>query len=284
MLAHAPINRHLPASHRRPVVIHFPDKIVRRYAGGNGRDFFRKTFPLGHGNSGITGISPFLSKIRTPVNRILALEVRQHRIEGTFAGIQRCTRSLDHVVAQCIAHTLRCKLVGIKTACAWMLSDFLVHQRLSQCGCVLLVVPQLAKADDVHHHVLLEFHTEFKCQLRSQHDGFRIISIDVQYRGLNHFDDVGAIQGRATVAWIAGSKTDLVIDHQMDCAAREITPRFSQRKRFHDDALPGKRSVAMYQHGQYLQALGVCAAIHAGANRALHYRVHNFQVRRVKRQ
>ena len=40
----------------------------------------------------------------------------------------------------------------------------------------------------------------------------------------------------------------------------------------------------MHQHGQYLFAMGVCTAVHAGPHRAFDHRVDNFQVRRVKRE
>ena len=106
----------------------------------------------------------------------------------------------------------------------------------------------------------------------------------MQYRCVNHLHHVSAVQRRAAVARVAGGKANLVIDDDVHSAAGGVTTGFGQRERFHHHALAGKGGVAMHQDGQHLQALGVSAAVHAGTHRAFNYRVHNFKVRRVKRQ
>lgn len=79
-----------------------------------------------------------------------------------LARIHRSTIGLDHIVTQRFTQALCRQLVGIQLACAGVLANFFVHQRLRQCRRILLVVAQFAKADDVHHHVLAKFHAELK--------------------------------------------------------------------------------------------------------------------------
>ncbi len=79
-------------------------------------------------------------------------------------------------------------------------ADLLVHQRLGQSRGVLLVVAQLAEADDVHHHVFLELHAELQRELGGQHHGLGIVAVHVQHRRLDHLDHVGAVQRGTRVA------------------------------------------------------------------------------------
>ena len=116
---------------------------------------------------------------------------------------------------------------------------------------------EFAKTDDVHHHVFVKLHAELQRQLGCQHHGFRVVAIDVQHGRFNHLDHIRAVQRRAAVARVTGGKANLVVDHQMHRAACEITSGFGQCQGFHDHALSRKRRVAMHQHGQHLQALGV---------------------------
>ena len=165
-----------------------------------------------------------------------------------------------------------------------MLGNFLVHQWLGQRRRVLLVVAELAKADDVDDHIFLEFHPEFQRQLGCQHHGFRIVAMDMQHRCFNHFDHVGAVQRGAAIARITSGETDLVVDHEVNRSTRRITTCFGQRQCFHHNALPRKSGVAMHQHRQDLQAFGVGTAIHTGANRAFDNRIDNLKVRRIECQ
>jgi hypothetical protein len=125
-------------------------------------------------------------------------------------------------------HALRLKLVGIELARAGMLGDLLVHQRLRHHRLVLLVVAELAEADDVDHHVLLEFLAVFHGDLGHQRHGFGIVAIDVEDRRLDHLEDVGAIQRGAVVAQVGGGEADLVVHHDMHRAARAVAARLAR--------------------------------------------------------
>ena len=239
---------------------------MRRHAGRNGGDFFSQTLPLTQGDRGLGGIGPLLANKGRPVHSVLALEVGQYRVHRVFARIHGSAKGFDHVIAERGPQTLRCQLVGVQAARSGVSCNFLVHQRLRQRGCVLLIVAELAETNDVHHHVLAKLQTELKRQLSGQHHSFRVIAVHMHHRRLDHLDHISAIQCGAAVAWIAGGETDLVVDDDMHRATRGVTPGFSQCKGFHVDTLARKGRVAMHQHRQHLLAERVSAAIHAGAH------------------
>ena len=76
----------------------------------------------------------------------------------------------------------------------------------------MLVVTQLAEADNVDHDIVFELAAEVERQLNGVHHGLRVVAVDVQHRRFDHFDDVGAVQGGTHVARVGGSKADLVVD------------------------------------------------------------------------
>ena len=82
------------------------------------------------------------------------------------------------------------KFVGVELASARVLADFFVHQRLGQRRGVLLVVAELAKADDVHDDIFVELLAVVECQLGGEHNGFGVVAIDVQDGRFNHLDHV----------------------------------------------------------------------------------------------
>ena len=284
VLAHAPVHIDLATAHGGAVVVHLLDQLVRGDAGRNRGDSLSQTLPLGHRNGGIGGIGPFFAQEGRPVDHVLALEVGKHWVNRVTASVHRGAIGLDHVVAERGAQALRGELVRIQPAGPGVLCNLLVHQRLGQAGGVLLVVAELAKAGDVDHHVLTETHAVLQRQLAGQHHRLRIVAVDVQHRGLDHLEDVGAKRGRAQIARIGGGKADLVVDDDVHHAAGGIAPGLSQRQGFLVDALAAKGGIAMHQHRQHLLALGIAPAVHAGAHRALDHRVDDFQVRRVESQ
>ena len=143
---------------------------------------------------------------------------------------------------------------------------------------------QLAEADDVYDHVLLELHAVVQRQLHAQCHSFWIVTVDVQHRRLHHLHDVRAVGGRTLVAGVRGGETNLVVDDDVYRAASAVTTGLHQRQGFLVHALASKSRVTVHQHRQHLLAFGVVAAIHARAHRAFDHRVHDFQVGRVERQ
>ncbi len=181
-------------------------------------------------------------------------------------------------------HALLHQLFSVQRARARMLRNRLVHQRLRDSRRVLLVVTELAEADDVDDDVLVELHPEVDGQLRSQHDRFRIVAVHVQHRRLDHLDDVRAVQRRARVARVGRREADLVVDDDVQRAVRAVTARLREVQRFHHDALAGESRVAVDLHRQHLQAAVVAATVHTRLGRPFDHRVDDFKVRRVERE
>ncbi len=284
VLAHAPVDVDLATAHGSAVVIDLLDQLVRVDAGGNRGELLGQTLPLGQRNRGVGGIGPLLAQERAPVGRVLALEVADGRVDGVATFVHRSAIGLDHVVAQRVTQTLGGQLVGVQATRAGVGRDLLVHQRLGQRRGVLLVVAELAEADDVDHDILAELQAVLERELGGQHDSFRIITVDVQHRRLDHLDDVGAVQGRAQVARVRGREADLVVDDNVDGAARGVATGLGQRQRFLVHALAAEGGVAVHQHRQHLGADLVAATVHARAHRTFDHRVDDLEVGRVEGQ
>lgn len=109
-----------------------------------------------------------------------------------------------------------------------MLGNGLVHQRLRDRRRVLLVVAELAEADDIDDHVLMELRAEVDGELRGEHHGFGIVAVHVQHRRFDHLDDVRAVQRRARVARVRGRETDLIVDDDMQRAVRAVAARLRE--------------------------------------------------------
>ena len=284
-LAHAPVDVDLAAAHRGAVGQHFLDERVDLEVLRHRGHALGQALDLGQRERGVGGIRPLLAQEGRPVDGVLALEVGQHRVDGVAAFVHRGAVGLDHGVrAIGRQHALRHQLVAVQAAGARVLGDLLVHQRLGQAGRVLLVVAQLAEADDVDHDVLAELLAVVHGDLGALHHRLGVVPVHVQHGCIDHLHDVGAIQGRAAIARVAGGEADLVVDDQVHGAASAVATRLRQGQRLHDHALAREGGVAVHQHRQHLRARGVAAALHARLDRALDDRVHDLEVRRVEGQ
>ena len=88
----------------------------------------------------------------------LLLKLESTGLDGLLARVERRRGSVLIIASGSSArdHALRDQLVGVQLARARVLRDLLVHQRLRDERLVLLVVAELAEADEVDHHVLVE--------------------------------------------------------------------------------------------------------------------------------
>ena len=285
VLAHAPIDRQLAGAHLATVVddlLHarMQRKVRRRLGKPLGQ---AQQFLLRH-----CGVALFRIRcldVRRPVRARLALEVGDDRVDQSTAFVQRGTESLDHPLGVIGADDALCRqLVGVKLARAGMGIDLLVHQRLGHHRLVLLVMTELAEADDVDHDVGTEFVPELHRHLRDEGHGFRIVAIDMEDRRLDHLEDVGAIERGPVVAQIGRGKADLVVHDQVHRAAGPVAARLREVERFLVDALAGHGGVAMDQHRHHFP-LAVGAAAHLPRiDRAAHYGIDDLQVRGIEGQ
>ncbi|MNX11170.1 hypothetical protein D3C86_409270 [compost metagenome] len=285
MFAHAPVQVHFALAHGAAVVQQLGDQRVHREAFRNRRDAFADALEFGQRHGGVGLVGPLGAQERRPVDGVLALVVGQHRFDGALAVFHELAVVLDELIGFAFGqHALRGQLVGVQLARAGVMADALVHQGLRQRRGVLLVVAQLAEANDVHDDVMTELQAVVQGQLGDEHHGFGIVAVDVEHRGFDHLDHVGAIQRRTRVARVGRGEADLVVDDDVQRAARAVAARLGQVQGFHHDALAGESRVAVHQHRQHLLAFAIAAAFLASAHAAFDHGVDDFQVGRVERQ
>ena len=211
--------------------------------------------------------------------------VGDDRIDRVFAGIHGVAEGGDQMVGVAFLDgALGFQAVGVQLAGAGVNADALVHQRLGDGRGVLLVVAQLAEADDVDDHVLAELHPVVERQLGDEDHGFGIVAVDVEDRCLDGLDHVGAVERGTRVARVGGGETDLVVDDEVHRAARAVATGLGQVQRLHDDALAGEGCVTVDHDRQHVGAVAVAAAHLARLGGAFDHGADDLEVRRVEGQ
>lgn len=226
-----------------------------------------------------------LLDVGRPVRGELAVVAGEHRVVEQLALVEMLAVLGDHLVGLLgLQGALGDQALGVELAGAGVLLDGAVHQRLRHHRLVLLVVAELAEADDVDHDVLLELLAEFDRQRGDQGHGLGIVAIDVEDRRLDHLEDVGAVKRGTVVARVGRGEADLVVDDQVYRAARAVAASLREVEHFLVNALAGHGGVAVDQHRQHLLLVGVAATDLAGIHRALDHRVDDLEVRGVERE
>ena len=203
MLAHAPVKVQLAAHHGTTVVKQLLHEVMHAEGFGRPGDALADALELGQGQRRVGRVCPLGAQERRPVARVLALVIGEHRLDRAPAVFHVLAVLLDHALAVAASqHALRGEAIRIKLARARVRTDALVHERLRERRGVLLVMAELAKADDVDHDVATELHAEIHRQRRHEHDGFGIVAIDVEHRRLDHLHDIGAVKRGARIARI----------------------------------------------------------------------------------
>ena len=202
-----------------------------------------------------------------------------------FAFVQSAAVGLDVAFGFFGAdHTFGSQFFGVDGACAGMLGDGFVHQRLGQGRVVALVVAEFAVADYVDYHIFFEQAAILQGSLNNVAHSFRIIAVHMEYRRFDHFGDVGAVNGGAGVAGVGSGKADLVVDNQVDGAAGGVAAGFRHIESCLVHAQADKGGVAVNQHRQNLGAAVAAAAALFGAGGAFNHGIDDFQMRGVERQ
>ena len=285
VLAHAPVEGHFAPAHGRAVVDDLLDARVQREVRRDRAQALGQALDLLHRHGGVALVGVGLLDVRRPVGGELAVVAREHRVVQQLALVEVLAVLGDHLVGLVgLQRALGDQAVGVELAGAGVLLDGAVHQRLGHHRLVLLVVAELAEADDVDHHVLLELLAELDRQRGDQGHGLGVVAIDVEDRRLDHLEDVGAVQRRAVVARVGGGEADLVVDDQVHRAARAVAAGLREVEHFLVDALAGHGGVAVDQHRQHLVLVGVAATDLAGIHRTLDHRVDDLEVRGVERE
>ena len=98
MFAHTPIKIQFAATHRSAIGKYFFDQRVHFEISWHGSDANSKSFQFGQRHRRIRRVGPLAIQERHPVNRVLALEIRDDRIDCVASGIHRIAVGLDQIV------------------------------------------------------------------------------------------------------------------------------------------------------------------------------------------
>jgi hypothetical protein len=79
--------------------------------------------------------------------------------------------------------------------------DILIHDGLSEVGLVLLVVPISPVSDNVNEKILMEPLSEFKSDLHTLVHNVRLVSVDVDYWGVDYLGNFGAVIRSSVTLW-----------------------------------------------------------------------------------
>ena len=99
-------------------------------------------------------------------------------------------------------------------------------------------------ADDIENHVRLKCLAIFDRDTRGVGDSFRIITVDMQNRGLDHFSNFCAVCPRAAILRRC-RKTNLVVNDNVDGPTGSIPFQLAHSETFGNNTLAGKCRVSM---------------------------------------
>ena len=176
---------------------------------------------------------------------------------------------------------LRRQLLGIQGPGRLQPVDRLVHQRLGECRFVRLVMAVTAVADDVQDDVGRELHAVFSRHPRAENHRLRVVAVHMQDRRLDRLRHIGAVQPGIRMRRHRG-EADLVIHNKVDRPAGAVADQLAHRQRLINQALPGKRRIAMHQNRHHRPAhLRVARSVLPCPHLPDDHRIDRFQMRRV---
>ncbi len=159
---------------------------------------------------------------------------------------------------------------------------------------VALVVAETAVAEHIDDHRPAEALAELRRDLGAIDHRLRIVAVHVEHRCLDHLGNVGRIRRGARIHR-RGGKADLVVDDEMHRAAGAMALEARKPETFGDDALAGKRRIAVDQQRHHHRAIGLLgvedempvdrrALVLLGARLAQHHRIDDLEMARIGRQ
>ena len=183
-----------------------------------------------------------------------------------------------HILDLALGHqTVFDQTFSVKLQGGLLLANARVHRRIGEHGLVALVMTKSAIAEDVDDNIFVELLAEFGRHFCGMNHGFGIIAVHMENRRFHHQSDVGGVGRRARIRRRCG-KADLIVDHDVDRAARAVAFQARQAKAFRHHALARKGSIAVQQHRHGLMAIGIAELVLFGANLAQHHGIDRFKV------
>ena len=166
-------------------------------------------------------------------------------------------------------------------------ADLPVHERLRVRGLVGLVVAEATVPDQVDHHVATIRAAVVVREGDRRQARLDVICVDVDDGDVETLGKVGCVARRPAILRIGG-ESDLVVGDEVHGAAGRVPGKRLEVEHLLDHALPGKRRVAVDEHGQRghgieMQRGGAPLRLR-GAAPAFHHRVDRLQVARIGQQ
>ena len=233
--------------------------------------------------TGVVTSSPGMAQIWTPIDEQFFVRLFDQAFYYMQTVVQRIAIVVDFCLhARVVENTSQGQALGIQLASGALFGNLLVHQRLGTAWFVSFVVATTTVADQIDHHVTLELHAVVDGQLGHKHDGFRVITIHMENRRLNHLGNVGCVLSGARVFRVADGEANLVVDDDMDRAARLEAASLRHLEGFQDHALTCERSVTVDGNWQNLVTGRIVTTILTCTHRPFYHRRNDLQVRRVE--
>ena len=157
--------------------------------------------------------------------------------------------------------------------------DEVVHERLRHGRVVALVVSATTVTDEVDHNIVLKRLTIPNGKFGNADDGFGVVAVDVENRGLHRFRDVGGVEGCPCVSR-ESREPDLVVDDHVNCSAGAVAAQLAHLQGLDDDTLARHCRVSVDEDRQHRKRRNWFEVLF-GANDSLEHTVDRFKVRRV---
>jgi len=161
--------------------------------------------------------------------------------------------------------------------------NFSVHARLGETRFITFVVSPSAECVKVDHDIPLEFLSKIHSQGNHLSNCFGIFAIDMENGDLQHLCDVGSVGCAASLFRLSG-EADLIINHDVQCAACLITLKFAEVQCFLDHSLTCKRCITVDQDGHDLLSLFITAAILLASGTTLSDCIDEFEMAWIEAQ
>ena len=171
-----------------------------------------------------------------------------------------------------------------------MILDALVEQRLRDGGIVHFAVAVAAIADDVHHNVAAKCRAILRGKLSDAHDRVGIFRVDVKHRNALALGNVRSETRRMLLRRLRG-EADEIVDDDVHGAADGVSLQVREIERFRQNALAGKRRVAVHHdRPNFVERFARAVddrPVHAvtrllGARAAHRHGIDRFQVARIR--
>ena len=175
------------------------------------------------------------------------------------------------------------QLLKIEGLNGFLLANLSVEPRLCERRLVALVMSVPAITNEINYDVVAEALAISHRQLRHVDDRFRVITVHMKDRDLDHLGDVCAVERRASFRR-RRRVADLVVDDHVDRAARAVPHELREVEGLGNDPLAGESCIAVQDHRNDRLAVGVSGSNLLCLSSTFDHGIHRFEMRRIRGQ